>query len=159
MKRKLLCIMISIMLLSGCATYKFGAGAAPYNNGYVVSRNGYTIVEYTVDKEGSVPADLKLAKERFKKRRGLVEYYYKKMGYIENQFKMIFWNPAVMAVSLITGPFRLPAIAIADYKYEHNPAYRERVKKLEEEKEAREESRIKQLKDELNSRLQKDSNT
>lgn len=143
------------LVLSGCATYKFNRGQKPPDKGYVVSRDDYTILEYTLGKDNTVPDDFKLAKGRFKKRRNMVEHYYKKMGYIENHFKMVFWDPPIIFVKFITGVFRLPSYAISDYKYEHNAKYREKIKKIEEEKETQEEARIKKLKDALNTYIQK----
>lgn len=87
--KKILILIALVVFLSGCATYKFQRGLKPYDKGYVVSRDDYTIVEYTIGKNNSVP-DLGLARQRFKKRRNIVEHYYKKMGYIENRFKMAF---------------------------------------------------------------------
>lgn len=153
MKRTIV-FFLSLFFLSGCATYKFKHGTPPYDKGFVASRDGYTIVEYTVGKDNSVPEDLKTAKERLHKRRRVVEDYYKKMGYIENRFKRAIADPAVMCVKLIAGIFRLPFIAVSDYRYDHNPAYRERVKKIEEEKDLREETRIASLKQKLSLYIQ-----
>jgi hypothetical protein len=143
-------LAVLAVFLSGCATYKFQRGKPPYDKGYVVSRDGRTIVEYTIGKDNSVPK-LALARARFKERRDTVERYYKKMGYIENKFKVAFWDPPVLIVKLIGGVFRLPSIAAADYKYEHDPEYRKKVIKMQEEQDAKEEARVKKLKDELNS--------
>ncbi len=144
-----------IFNLMGCATYKFHHGKAPYNKGYVVSRDDYTIVEYTIGKDNTVP-NLKLAKERFKIRRDIVEDYYKRMGYIENHFKMVFWGPVSMITKVAGGVFRLPFIAISDYRAAHNPQYKERLRKIEDKKDAREEARVNKLKDKLNAYIQKD---
>lgn len=154
MKKKIVLFLLALVL-SGCATYKFNRGQKPHDKGYVVSRDDYTILEYTLGKDNTVPDDVKLGKERFKRRRNMVEHYYKKMGYIENHFKMLFWNPPIIFVKFITGVFRLPSYAISDYKYEHNAKYREKIKKIEEEKETQEEARIKKLKDALNTYIQK----
>lgn len=141
--------------LAGCATYKFRHGKEPYNKGYVVSRDDYTIVEYTVGRNNTVP-DLNTARQRFNRRRDIVEHYYKKMGFIENHFKMAVMDPAVLAVKLFGGIFRTPFVGISDYRFEHNPAYREKVIKLEDEKDRKEDQRIKELKDRLNIYVQKD---
>lgn len=153
--KKIASLFLLIILLSGCATYKFQHGQAPYDKGYVASRDGYTIPEYTVGQDKSVPTDISLARQRFAKRRRVVEDYYKKMDAIENRFKMALWDPAAMFVKLIVGVFRLPFIALSDYKYDHNPAYREKVKKLEEEKDLREEARLAKLKERLNRYIQR----
>lgn len=153
--RKILILIIAILVLSGCAVYKFHRGREPYHKGYVVSRDDYTILEYTVGRDNSVPNRAE-AKERFKRRRKVVERYYKKMGYVENHFKMVFFNPVIIFVKIVGGVFRLPFIAVSDYKYRHNPEYREKIKKIEAEKDAREEAKIKKLKDELNTYIQSD---
>jgi len=141
--------------LTGCATYKFHHGQAPYDKGYVVSRDDYDILEYTLGQNNSVP-DRKLAKTRFLRRRDIVEDYYKKMELIENHFKMAVCDPASMFLKMIGGMFRLPFIAIADYRYEHDPIYREKVKKMEKLKDEQEEARVNALKENLNLYVQKD---
>jgi len=55
----------------------------------VASRDGYTIVEYTIGRENTVAPNVALAKERFKRRRRIVEDYYKRMGAIEKKFEKI----------------------------------------------------------------------
>ena len=77
--RKVILLVLLVVFLSGCATYKFQRGKEPYHKGYVVSRDDYIIPEYTTGKDNSVP-NLEIAKKRFKKRKATVEYYYKKMG-------------------------------------------------------------------------------
>ena len=154
MKKTILLVLL-VVFLSGCATYKFQRGKEPYNKGYVVSRDDYIIPEYTIGKDNSVPS-IELAKERFKKRRQMVEYYYEKMGYIENKLKTTFWEPTVLFLKFIGGVFRLPSIAISDYKYEHNPQYREKIIKMQQEQDALEEARIQKLKDTLNIYIQKE---
>jgi hypothetical protein len=148
-------ISCGIILLSGCATYKFHKGQPPHDKGYVVSRDDYAILEYSVGKDNSVP-DIELAKKRFNKRRKIVEDYYKRIGYIQNHFKMAVWDPCIMFIKVIGGVFKLPSIAISDYKYAHNPKYRERILQLEAEEELREANRIKKLKEELNTYIQQD---
>lgn len=153
--KKIEVFLFLLLFLSGCVTYKFQKGESPYDKGYVVSRSGYTILEYTVRKDNSVP-DLKSAKERFKRRKDTVEHYYNKMGYIENSFKQTFLDPPALLVDFMTGIFRLPFIAARDYKYEHSKGYREKVASIEEEQDAYEKARIKDLKEQLNRYLQKD---
>lgn len=136
------------LVLTGCATYKFSHGKAPYDKGYLASRDGYTIPEYTIDKDNNAP-ELKVARERFEKRKRIVEDYYKRMGLIENRFKMSVWNPVIMFWKMVGGVFRLPFIAISDYRYNHNHKYRERIAALDAQEDAREEAKIKKLKDEL----------
>jgi len=153
--KKLTYLIIIVFLLSGCATYEFHRGKAPYDKGYIVTRDDKTILEYTIGKDNSVP-NLKLARERFKKRRSTVEFYYKKMGYIDNRLVETFWEPVVLMVKLVGGIFRLPFIAISDYKYEHNPQYREKIRKILDERDAKEEARIKKFKEELNFYIQEE---
>lgn len=161
MKNSKFCIAIlmfafCILNVLGCATYKYQLGKPPFDKGYIVSRDGYAIPEYTLGKDNSAPNNIDLAKDRFRRRKGIVEHYYKKMDYIENRFKMAFWDPCIIALKTIRGFFRLPSIAISDYKYEHNPRYREKVKKREQEEDAKEQARIQRLKDKLNTYIQKD---
>jgi len=153
--RKMISLVLLVVFLPGCATYKFQHGKEPYNKGYVVSRDNYIIPEYTIGKDNSVP-NLGIAKERFKKRKQTVEYYYKNMGYIENKLKATFWDPPVLFLKFIGGIFRLPSVAISDYKYEHDPQYREKIIKMQEEQDVLEEARIQKLKDTLNIYIQKE---
>lgn len=154
--RKLSVLMIVLMFLSGCATYKFQKGRSPYDKGYVVSRDGRAIVEYTLGKDDTVPDGLNFAKQRFKRRKGVVEHYYKKMGYVENRFKESFWDPVVLFIKFVPSVFRLPFVAMSDYKYEHDPEYREKLKKLVEAQEIAERERISKLKADLNKYIQDD---
>ena len=154
--KRIIFFSLLVLFLSGCATYKFQKGQPPYNKGYVASRDGYTIVEYTIGRENTVAPNVALAKERFKRRRRIVEDYYKRMGAIENRFKQAVVDYPVMLFKLAFGVFKMPGIAISDYRYNHNPKYKERMDKLEEKKEAREEARIKKLKDALNIYVEKD---
>jgi hypothetical protein len=154
--KKPIILSLSVLFLSGCATYKFHYGSPPYNKGYVVSRDDYTILEYTSGKDNTVPQDLDLAKERFQRRRKIVEHYYKKMDYIENNFKKTFWNPPLMFLGAISGTLRLPSIIIRDFRYERNPKYKEWIDKRENEKDAREEAYLNKLREELNIYIQKD---
>jgi len=141
-------LLALLIFLSGCATYKFQKGPAPYDKGYVVSYDGKLIPEYTLGQDNSVP-ELTLAKERFSRRRATVEYYYKKMGQIEVRLKELFWDPPKMFVDFMGGLLRWPFVAVADYKYNRNPKYREKVDQLDEQREAIEKSRISNLKEKL----------
>lgn len=152
--KKTVALILLTLFLSGCASYKFHRGHEPYNKGYVVSRDGYVIPEYTVGRDNSVPK-LELARERFRERKGTVEYYYKKMGYITNNFKGATIDRAILLLKFIGGIFRLPSIAISDYKYEHDPAYKEKIMQMQAQKDAKEEARIQKLKEQLNSYIDK----
>lgn len=153
--RKFFYLALLVLFLSGCATYKFSHDKMD-PKGFVASREDYTIIEYTVGKENTLPEDLNLAKERFKRRKGTVEDYYKKMGYVESRFKETFIDWPKFFLGMITGVFRLPFAAVSDYKYEHNAKYREEVKKKEARDYELEEARIRRLKEELNKYVQQD---
>jgi len=155
--KKIYLLLILTMILSGCATYKFDLGKeAPYDGGYVVTRDYRIIPEYTVGKDDSAPEALALAKVRFKRRRKTVEYYYKQMDIIENTFARLFWTPFAMIGKTVVGVFRLPAIAYCDYKYNHNAEYREKIRQQDTEEEALEETRLNKLKAELSAYIQAD---
>ena len=154
--KKIILLFLITLFLAGCASYKFQRGSQPYDKGYVVSRDDYAIPEYTIGKDNSVPSGLALARERFKKRKNVVEEYYKKMGCIENHFKMVFWDPGVFFLKMVGGIFRLPLVAISDYKLEHSPKYREKIRKIQDEQDLNEEIRTKKLKEELNNYIQKE---
>ncbi|MBN1913773.1 MAG: hypothetical protein JW788_05165 [Candidatus Omnitrophica bacterium] len=156
--RKIALLFLVTFLLPGCATYKFQKGNAPYDKGYVVSRDDYQIPEYTLGKDNKVPQTLDLAEQRFKERRRLVEHYYKKMGLIENHFKMVIFDPCIYFLKMIKGVFSLPFVYISDRKMEKDPAYKERVFKKQDEKDLIEEVRVKKLKEELNIHIQKELN-
>jgi len=143
------------LLLCGCAAYKFQKGESPYDKGYVVSREGYSIPEYTLGENNSVPG-LKTARERFKRRKSTIEDYYKKMGYIENRFKQNFYDPSIMFVQFVGGVFRLPFIIISEYRYAHDPKYRARIDKRDEDEYNAERARKAKLKTELNDYVRKD---
>lgn len=140
--------LLAVFILSGCATYKFKKSGPAAAQGYVVTYDDDSIIEYTVGKDKTLP-DLELAKERFKRRRVKVEYYYKKMGLIQSRLKEVFWEPPAMFVDFLGGILRWPFIAVADYRYNHNPKYKERVDRLDEQREALEKARINKLKEKL----------
>jgi len=121
----------------------------------LVCYDGYPISEYTAGKEKSLP-DLTLAKERFKRRRSTVEYYYKQMDQIETRLKAFLWEPPVMAAAFLGGVLRWPFIAVADYKYHHNPKYKARADRLDEEKEALEAARVSSLRKQLDTYITED---
>ncbi len=153
--RKILVLLFLASTLSGCATYKFQKSGSSGNQGYLATYDGKPLLEYTVGKEKSLP-DLTLAKERFKHRRATVEYYYKNMGQIRSRLKEFFWDPPVMFVDFLWGVLRWPFIAVSDYKYNRNPKYKERVDKLDEQRDALETARINSLKGKLNAYIKED---
>lgn len=148
-------ILIFALLFSGCATYKIQkkpSGEA----GFVALRYGKVIPEYTVGANNSFPDKESLAKERFKRRKSDVEYYYKQMGYIENRFRQLCVEPPLTLVQFVFGIFRIPFIAAADYKYNHNPKYKEKIDKLEDQEYELEKARVKGLKDNLSEYIKED---
>jgi hypothetical protein len=152
--KKISYLLLLAFILSGCTTYKFQKPDAS-SQGYLAYYDGTPIAEYTVGREKSLP-ELTLAKERFKRRKSTVESYYKRMDQIESRLKAFLWEPPVMVVSFLGGVFRWPFIAVADYKYNHNPEYRAKVDRLDEEKETLETSRVNDLRKELNAYIAKD---
>ncbi|MDD5027224.1 MAG: PKD domain-containing protein [Candidatus Omnitrophica bacterium] len=148
-------IVLSALLLSGCATYSVQKGESPYNKGYVVARYGRVLPEYTLGKDNSVP-DEQVARERFQRRKKQVEAYYKKMGYIENRFKQNFVDPPIFMLQAVIGVLRMPAVAIRDYKYNHDPQYKEKIDKQEDAEYKAEKERVKAIKDQLSAYIQED---
>jgi hypothetical protein len=155
--KKFLVLIILGFILSGCATYKFQKPATSGAKGYLACYDDKPILEYTVGKENSLP-DITLAKERFKRRRLTVEYYYKQMDVIESRLKEFFWDPPAMLADLLGGLLRWPFTAVADYKYNRNPEYKERVDKLDEQKEELEKVRVSALKEKLAAYIVADLN-
>ncbi|MFH1398023.1 MAG: PKD domain-containing protein [Candidatus Omnitrophota bacterium] len=153
--KKTLALFLTVIFLSGCATYKYQPGKKPYDEGYIITRNQQTVLEYTLGENNTVP-DKDLATERFKRRRKAVEIFYKRMGYIESYYRLYFWNHVAMMADAIGGIFRMPGVAISDYKYNHDPKYREKIIKLEDEQEAKEEVRINKIKAELREYVKED---
>jgi len=154
MKKAAVLLFLSL-LLSGCVTYKFQHGKPPFDKGYVATRDGYQIPEYTVGKDNSVP-DLDLAQQRFKRRKSTVESYYMKMGIVESRFAEYIWNPPVTILKVIGGFFRLPFIMASERKYEKDPKYRALVDKEEDAQFEKEKARIKGLREDLNVYVDKD---
>jgi len=154
--KKIAAIILACSFLAGCATYKFAPGKDPYDKGYVASRDGYAIPEYTVGKDNGVPDNLALAKERFKRRRTMVEYYYKKMGYIENRFREQVWDRGALMLKFMAAPLRLPFVAVDNYRYEHNSDYRRRVQEKQDEGDLKEEVRVSKIKETLKQYILQD---
>jgi hypothetical protein len=147
--------LVFIILLSGCATYKTQKISSSSDGGFVVSRYGKVIREYTVGSGNSLP-DKKVAEERFKRRRPEVEYYYKQMGFINNRFKHIFVEPPLTLIQLVVGIFRMPFIAVSDYKYNHNPQYKAKMDKLEDLEYNAQRARVEGFKEKLNEYIKED---
>jgi hypothetical protein len=142
-KNKLLwtvfCGLLTGFFLSGCATvYTVEPGAKKYNNGYIVKRNSVIIPEFTVDTQGKAPSDLALAKERFKRRKSKILFFYKKMGY----FGSTVMEDAQMFPTSLLAPFRAPIDGLKYHKYETDPAYRAKVDAQDEKEEKFEQEKI-----------------
>lgn len=150
-KNRLRYFIVLCIFLCGCATYNI----QQEKNGFAVARYKKVIPEYTIGPEESFP-DKELAEERFKRRKKTVEYYYKKMGFIDNRFKQVFIEPPVVFVKFVTGLLRIPFIMASDYKYNHNLQYKDRVDKLEDQRYEAERARIKELKGELKLYINED---
>jgi hypothetical protein len=153
--KKILLLLFPALILSGCATYKFQKSSSQGSTGFLVSYDGKNIPEYTVGKNNSLP-DLKLACRRFVRRQQTVEYYYKKTGQIESRLKEFLWDPPAMFADFVGGLLRWPFVARADYKYNHDPAYKAKVDKQDEEKDRAEAERISNLKKELAAYIARD---
>lgn len=156
--KKVIFIFLAVLTLSGCTTYKFQKGLKPYDQGYVVSRRGFVIPEYTIGENNTVPADLEVAQERFSRRKKSVEYYYEKLGDIDSNFKSYFLKPISAVGGLVTSPVRLPLVAYQDHKYEHDPAYKEKMDKIDDQADKKLRDRTKIVRDYLAKYIQDDLN-
>jgi len=153
--RKIPILLFFAFILSGCAAYKFQQSASSGTQGYLVTYDGNPVLEYTVGKEKTLP-ELALARERFKRRRPAVEYYCKQSGQIESRFKEFLWDVPAMCVDFLSGVLRWPFIAVSDYRYNHNPKYKARMDRLDQEREAFEKVRINSLKEKLAAYIAED---
>ena len=149
-------VLLSAVFFAGCAPYKLQRGAPPYDKGYAAARDGKVIPEYTVGKDNTLPADIKLAQARFRRRKARVEDYYKKMGGIENRFKENVPNRLGFMAKMAGAVFCLPGRIVSAYRYELDPKYRDRVDKRDAEAYRLEEEKNKKLKEELVAYVQKD---
>lgn len=155
MKKNIFWLVSAIFLVAGCAPYKFHHGQPPLDKGYVAARDGKDIPEYTIGKDNTTPG-IKLAKERFNRRKDIVEDYYKKMNIIRNRFRENVPDRVGFMLKLMGSAFTMPGRIISALRYEHDPKYRDRVDKMDEEKEAKEAARVNKLKKELDSYIQQD---
>lgn len=141
------------LLLTGCATvYTIDLGPKKYNNGYVASRNSVIIPEFTIDNKGQAPTDLKIAKDRFKRRKRKILLFYKQMGYFGSQ---VLEDMRVFSSSL-TAPFRAPIEGIKYHKYETDPKYRAKVDAQDEQEEKIEQERIQAIQKQMQQYIEKD---
>ncbi|MCU0651747.1 MAG: hypothetical protein MUC39_02265 [Candidatus Omnitrophica bacterium] len=154
--KNIVLLFLILNFLSGCASYKYQKSQSTTGNTvYLVARDDKVIPEYTIGPDKTYP-DLKVAQERFKRRRGMVEYYYKNMNYIMNRFHEGVDVYGGLILGMATAPFRTPFVAVGDYRYNHNPQYKEKVDAIYAKEDADEEARIAKLKVALNDYMQKD---
>lgn len=156
--KKNIIFFVCLALLSGCAPYKVVRGDKPSDNkvGYVVARDGVVVPEYTVGENGTIPDDVYLAKERFKRRRRTVEGYYKKMGIIENRFRENVPDRLGYTLGIMGSVFTLPVRTYKSYRYAYDPKYKERVDKAKAQQEALEQARLEKLQAELKDYIRRD---
>ncbi len=157
MRRHRIALWAGILIVAGgCSTYRVQKGTEPYEAGYVVTRDNFLIPEYTLGAGDSVAADPQLAQERFQRRRKTVENYYTQMGYIESRFKEIFVDNITGFGKAAVGVFKLPFIAVSDYRYRKSPAYRQRIDARHQQDDAREEARVAKLREQLDGYIRQD---
>ncbi len=155
--KKCVILIAGALLLAGCQTYKVQKGVkSPFTSGYVVTYRGFTIPEYTIGEDNKVPADLELAQERFKRRKETVDYYYMQLGDIKSYFNEFFIRPMSSVTGVMTSPVRVPITAYYDHKYDRDLQYRAKVDKIEDEKDTKEQAKIKVIRDYLNKYIQDD---
>jgi len=78
------------------------------------------------------------------------------MGYIKSPVKEVLWDPPVMLIKLVTGVFKLPFIAVEKHKYNSDPAYKAKVDKEQDERFSAEQARLKAIRTELASYVERD---
>lgn len=145
---------ISSFFLSGCATtFTFAPGGKKYDNGYVVKRNDVIVPEFTIDKLGKAPADLNVAKARFKRRKKTIIHFYQKMGYFGSEIT----EDAQLFLSAFTVPVRTPIEGVKYNKYKNDPAYRAKIDAQDLEEEKKEQERLKVTEDKMHEYIEKDT--
>ena len=155
--KMILALFLSLTLVSGCAPYKVVRGIKPpVKDGYVFLRDGVMLPEYTIGVGGVAPDNVYLAKERFKRRRKIVEEYYKKMGIIENRFRENIPDRLGYTLGIMGSMFTLPVRTVKSYCYEYNRKYHAKVDKVAAEKEALEKARMDKLRTELKDYIKRD---
>lgn len=147
-------ILSGIVFLSGCAVHRFQKSEK--HGGYVVSRFGYVIPEYTVNLEADAPEDFGLAKARYLRRKNTVETYMIRMGQIESYGRRYVTHFPRIMWSLFANTFKMPFHIFSEYKYEHNQEYRRRIDDLDEKQRSLEEERRNGIKKKLNEFIVKD---
>ena len=155
MLKKLLILAIFMQLLQGSTVHKFQK-AKSLDGGYGVARFGYIIPEYTVDMDKKAPKDLKLAKQRYSRRKWIVENYYIQMGKIDTYFRRYVWRYPTMISSLTANVFKTPFNVASEYKYDHNEAYRQKIDKADALQKAKEDARNKMIMEQLYDFIRQD---
>lgn len=150
--RKNIYLFLIVIFLSGCAVYRYQIGSRDLGRGYVVSRNSFVIPEYTIGEDGKAPEDKKIAQSRFKRRRGMVEYYYKQMGYLFHE-PMQFVHTITQSMAT---PFKLPGVVVDEYRHQTDEEYRARIDKQQDELDKKEEARIAPWQAKLEEFIKKD---
>lgn len=144
---------LSCVFICGCATtYKFAPGGKKYDNGYVVQRNDVIVPEFTVDNLGRAPADLNVAKERFRRRKKTIIRFYQEMGY----FGSTITEDAQLFLSAFTVPVRTPIEGVKYNKYKTDPAYRAKIDAQDLEEEKKEQEKLRAIEDRMREYIEKD---
>lgn len=146
-----------MFFICGCVNYKYLYGVKSYGDGYVVSRNNTVIAEYTIGIDNKAPQDLDLAKERFQRRRGKVEYYYREMDIFYRPLSSFLSYPRAI-FGAFCGVFKLPFIIVSDYRYEHNPKYRKIIDDRDAAEIKKERDKRESLEDEFSAFIKRDLN-
>lgn len=155
MLKKILIIALFMPLLTGCTVHKFQK-AKSLDGGYAVARFGYVIPEYTVNLDKKAPKDLKLAKQRYLRRKWIVENYYIQMGKIDTYFRRYVWRYPQMISSLAANVFKSPFNITSEYRYDHNQAYRQKIDKADAMQKAKEDARNKMIMEKLYEFIRQD---
>lgn len=147
-------LLCCALFLSGCAVHQFQKSQRL--GGYGVARFGYVIPEYTIDLDNKAPQDLELARQRYRRRKDRVERAYIKMGQIEDYLtRYISHYPKIMW-SVFANTLKMPFHIVSEYRYQHDEKYRAHIDELDARRDAKEDARIKQIKDELHEFIRQD---
>ncbi|MBU1122591.1 MAG: hypothetical protein ABIH71_02900 [Candidatus Omnitrophota bacterium] len=109
-KKKILTIgIIVLFILSGCSpAYRFVRGNE-VNKGYLVKKGRTEMPYFTVDISRQYPQNLKLARERFKRRREFIEKYYR------NEYPELFEGPFKSCIKFLSFYVFLPIAILREY--------------------------------------------
>lgn len=151
---RLIVLLLAVLSFCGCAVHKFQK--SPELEGYGVLRFGYLIPEYTVDLNKKAPTDFKVAKERFNRRKDMVETTYIETGQIESYLRRYVTHFPIMICDFVYNTLAMPSHIIREYKYDHNEKYRQIVDERDAKEKAMEDKRRKELVDKLNEFIKQD---